>query len=356
MKSLLGQFYNRIKGSQEDIASESLTYILKKSIRARQTINQIIKLNTGLDFSDLSYQTQNVGDKLERPDVSGVDENGKEALLIEAKFWAALTSNQPNTYLKRLPDNSVLIFLVPTLRVRAVFDEVLRRIEKEFENIVIEEDNQKIKIFNSNKFVLVKSWNEILNAVKSELIQENNQTLLSDIDQIIGFCDTIDNNSFQPIIDDDLSPSIPKKIMSYYDIVDKVVDEIKNKREDASTKGLNRTRHRFGYRRYFSIKNYGFGIDLELSLWAKEADTPFWLSVSFIEKDNKNWSRTSKFNHECKKIADKFNLHFVERNNDTLLSLTPKLDVTEDEVISDLVDKIEEIFNELEKNYHQQKI
>jgi hypothetical protein len=34
MQSLLGQFYNRIKGSQEDIASESLTYILKKSIRA----------------------------------------------------------------------------------------------------------------------------------------------------------------------------------------------------------------------------------------------------------------------------------------------------------------------------------
>ena len=113
MQSLLGQFYNRIKGSQEDIASESLTYILKKSIRARQSINQIVKLNTGLEFSDLSYQTQRVGDKLERPDISGIDVNGKETLLIEAKFWAALTSNQPNTYLKRLSDNTVLIFLVP---------------------------------------------------------------------------------------------------------------------------------------------------------------------------------------------------------------------------------------------------
>ena len=44
MESLLGQFYNRIKGSQEDIASEGLTYIHNKSIRARQTINQICYL------------------------------------------------------------------------------------------------------------------------------------------------------------------------------------------------------------------------------------------------------------------------------------------------------------------------
>ena len=119
MQSLLGQFYNRIKGSQEDIASESLAYILKKSIRARQTINQIVNLNTGLKFSDLSYKTQNVGDKLERPDISGINENGEEVLLIEAKFWASLTSNQPNEYLNRLTDNSILIFLVPSLRLRA---------------------------------------------------------------------------------------------------------------------------------------------------------------------------------------------------------------------------------------------
>ena len=37
----------RIKGSQEDIASESLTYILKKSASARQAINQIVELNAG---------------------------------------------------------------------------------------------------------------------------------------------------------------------------------------------------------------------------------------------------------------------------------------------------------------------
>jgi hypothetical protein len=120
MQSLLGQFYNRIRGSQEDIASEGLVYILKQSLESRKVINQIVKANTNLTFTDLSFQTQNVGKDLERPDISGKDESGKEVLLIEAKFWASLTHHQPNGYLKRLDDNTALIFLVPTLRTRTV--------------------------------------------------------------------------------------------------------------------------------------------------------------------------------------------------------------------------------------------
>ncbi len=96
MQSLLGQFYHKIKISQEDLASESLVYILNKSARARQAINKIVRWNTGLEFSDLIYQTQNVGKNLERPDISGINNQGNEVLLIEAKLWASLTSNQSN--------------------------------------------------------------------------------------------------------------------------------------------------------------------------------------------------------------------------------------------------------------------
>ena len=43
MASLLGQFYTRIIGSQEDIASEGLAYILQKSKSARLALNKIVK-------------------------------------------------------------------------------------------------------------------------------------------------------------------------------------------------------------------------------------------------------------------------------------------------------------------------
>ncbi len=346
MQSLLGQFYNRIKGSQEDIASESLTYILNKSSRARQTINQIININTGLKFSDLSYKTQSVGDKLERPDISGIDENKTEVLLIEAKFWASLTNNQPNGYINRLGDDTVLIFLVPSLRVRSVYEEVLRRIKDNYSEITSDSKNQQIKINSTNQHILIKSWNEILNIVRSELLQENNQILISDIDQIIGFCDTIDKNSFQPIIDSDLSPEIPKKINSYYEIVDKVVDEIKNRTDKASTNGLQKTPQKYGYRRYFSIENFGMGMGLKMELWAEYADTPFWIS---IVENKKGWTSTEKFKRKCEEVASQLNRKFIEEHYDIYFSLKPPLNETEDIVINNLADQIELIYNNIKE-------
>ena len=48
MQSLLRWFYNRIKGSQEDIASEGLVYILKQSLESRKAIQQIVRMNTDI--------------------------------------------------------------------------------------------------------------------------------------------------------------------------------------------------------------------------------------------------------------------------------------------------------------------
>jgi hypothetical protein len=81
MQSLLGQFYTRIKGSQEDIASEGLVYILNRSKAARDVIGRIIKSELGLDLPDLTYVSQNTGIKLERPDVTGCDDNGRSKIL-----------------------------------------------------------------------------------------------------------------------------------------------------------------------------------------------------------------------------------------------------------------------------------
>ncbi|MFM7585778.1 MAG: hypothetical protein ACKO6M_02020 [Bacteroidota bacterium] len=127
MPSLLGQFYSRIKGSQEDIASESLTYILQKSLNACQALDSLVLYDSGIVVSDLTYRTQLVGENKERPDISGFDDSGIEKVILEAKFWSALTANQPVEYLNRMPENSVLIFICPALRTRSIFSEVMIR-------------------------------------------------------------------------------------------------------------------------------------------------------------------------------------------------------------------------------------
>lgn len=347
MQSLLGQFYNRIKGSQEDIASEGLVYVLKQSLESRSAINQIIKNNTNLIFSDLSYQNQNVGKDLERPDISGKDETGKEVLLIEAKFWASLTHNQPNGYLKRLKDNTVLIFLVPTLRTKVVFHEVRNQILEENQDLEIDTKNLRILIKSSNQHIFIKSWNEVLNSIKSKIEQTNNIALLSDLNQIIGLCETIDQNSFQPIIDKDLSPKIPKNINSYYEIIDKVVDELKNRNKGISTKKLLKSPQRYGYHRYFSTKELGMNFALKFDLWEKCADTPFWFSIGNVT--DKNWLPSEKLLQSIESLCVKRNLTLVPyaNNKGFFMSIKPILFKTEDIVIRNLADKIEMIIEEL---------
>ena len=348
MQSLLGQFYNRIRGSQEDIASEGLVYILKQSLESRKVINQIVKANTNLTFSDLSFQTQNVGKDLERPDISGKDENGNEVLLIEAKFWASLTHNQPNGYLKRLKDNTVLIFLVPTLRTRTVFEEVKSRILEENQDLEIDTENLKILIKSSNKHIFIKSWNEVLNSIKSKIEQTNNINLLSDLNQIIGLCETIDQNSFQPITDEDLSPKIPKNINSYYEIIDKVVDELKNRNKGISTKGLVKTPQRYGYHRYFATQELGMNFALKLDLWEKCADTPFWLSIVGGVTE-KGWFLNEKLTQSIESLSVRKNLTLVPypNNRGIFIGLRPILFETEDIVIGNLAEQIEKIIGEI---------
>lgn len=346
MHSLLGQFYSRIKGSQEDIASEGLTYILRQSKSARLAVNKIVKSDCGLDFTDLYFTTQNTGDKLERPDISGHDSNGKEVLIFEAKFWASLTENQPMEYLNRLEENSALIFICPTLRVRPIFGELLKRVTLAQVNFTQNPETHSI-IFDQNKHLTVKTWNELLGTIKLQLIQNNERYMISDVDQIIGLCDTIDSNAFLPIESEDLSPKHAIRINSYYDLVDKVVDELR-KRGIANTLGLKATPQRCGYTRYLKTRHFGISLNLKFDLWASCGDTPFWLTIKDITSE-KYWAISEEFRGACKKIAGQFGFTLHETNNkEMFFGLFPLLDKTEDIVITDFADQIVQLTTNLE--------
>lgn len=344
MQSLLGLFYSRIRGSQEDIASEGLAYILQKSLSARQAINSLIKYDCGLILTDLGYVTQNVGANLERPDISGYNEVGKEVLIIEAKFWASFTRSQPVEYLNRLGADSVLLIVCPSLRVRSIFTEIVIRLKQS--NLDFQEClKDHSLLFPNNKFLLVKTWNEVLSTVRINLVQNNEQSLISDIDQLIGFCDTIDSNTFLPLQSQDLSPIVPKRINSYYSLIDKVVDELQKKGE-ANTNGLRATPHRQGYIRYLHLEGFGVAFSLNFDLWARYVDTPFW--ILFKLKTDLGWVSTDKLKATCKKVASRLDHNtWLDGNRRVYFALVPQLDATEDVVIQNLAEQILELSREI---------
>ena len=348
MESLLGQFYTRIKGSQEDIASEGVVYVLQRSFVARQALNKIIQADSGLVFEDINYLAQSVGDNLERPDISGIDKNGKEVIILEAKFWASLTDNQPVEYLRRLGDNSVLMFIVPTLRVRPVFNELQMRLTNAGISFVPDNANHSFNIGRNQKLI-VKTWKQILDTIRLHLVQANEHTLLSDIDQIIGFCEIIDNNAFQPYQSEDFSPSIAKKINSYYDLADKVIDELK-KRGIADTANLNATPQKYGYTRYFRMGTMGLSLNLRFDFWEKSQimETPFWLLLKDDTSTGKYWKQTEPFKVKIKNAAIKNSIIPYERNKEELfIPVLPLTDKTEDIVINNIANQIVKLVDEL---------
>lgn len=112
-RSLLAHLSHRFTNRTEDIAVEALGFILTTSKDAREALPGICKAG-GADAGQFRrIATQVSGDGGERPDLVGWDENDKERLLIEAKFWAG----QPNAYLERLPAGGTLLFVAPEARV-----------------------------------------------------------------------------------------------------------------------------------------------------------------------------------------------------------------------------------------------
>jgi len=351
VSSLLARFYGRIKGSQEDIVSEGIKYILNNSYKTRSALNLLLENKTGQKLSDLRFISQKVEEKRERPDIVGVDENGEEKLIIEAKFWATLTENQPNEYLKDLAENGILLFIVPSKRTRIIFNEVLRKMGEEFNISSVDMDNEKITIKDKEKYVLIKGWDEIFSLLKQALIEEKNLELVSDIDQLIGFYEFVEKKSFKPISSEDLSPEIPQKINSYYDLVDKVVDElIKRRSNEISNQGLARAPQIYGYHRYLRTEEiYGCAMCLKFDLWAENFDTPFWFYISKVE--NTQWSDLSE---KDKRILKKYlllnKLSYVEKDKGMYLPLVTPLNKPEKEVINNFVEQIEDILKFLEEN------
>jgi hypothetical protein len=348
MESLLGQFYTRIKGSQEDIASEGLTYVLQRSSVARQALNKVIQMDSGLTFEDISYSTQNIGEKLERPDISGIDKDGKEVIILEAKFWASLTDNQPVEYLRRLGNNSVLMFVTPTLRVRPIYNEIQIRLAQAEIDFVPDNTNHSFSL-NHNQKLIIKTWNEILQAIRQQLEQANEQTLLSDIDQVIGLCATIDNNSFQPYQSEDFSPSNAKKINSYYDLTDNIIEELK---KGGSATNIRSASQKYSYTRYFRIGTVGLSLNVRFDLWEKIADTPFWLCLYDDIADGSNWKQTEAFKAQMKNTASRNSIIPYESNKRELfIPVRPLTDKTEDLVINDMANQIVKLADELATNH-----
>lgn len=334
--SLLAHLYSRIRGSQEDIATESLRYILMQSEILNHEFTNFMANTINESFeSNLEYSCQEIGQNSERPDMSGKDSTGKEVLLCEMKFYAGLTENQPLGYIERLKSNSGkgLIFVCPERRKKSLWDQLVKA--------CIDEECQEISEFcidvNGVKLSVV-SWQSIL-ILLTAAVPSGDSNSISDIKQLDGYCAQMDSEAFIPFTSQDLSAEIAINAERYYRVVDETAELLcMDSKLQASNKGTKASPNRNGYERKILVGDYTLRIAYDRAMWKEDAsiETPFWVTIQNFDDENfvNEKYKAIPIRKKCKSVY-----------NFTYLALEAPVDMTLDEVCNSLKQQIIEYLN-----------
>lgn len=288
--SLLAHVVSRFSSQQwENVATESLRYLLDGS--AGEAPARVLSPVPGLSLQrDLRWRAQ-VGSEEDPgiPDLIGFDERRRPVLMIEGKFWAALTEHQPITYLKRqagafvesrpIPTEAAardhaLVFLVPARRELLVARQLEERMGCRARKIA------GMPILDNGQLVVVVSWRRMLETVRTCLSDADDHVGLRDLEQLAGLCDRADTETVLPFGDEDFDDATARRMLDFHDLVDRVTDVLVAA-DLTSTKGLKATSTRGHYGRYQRHLASGRNIQINYSLWwwANRYPSPLWLRL-----------------------------------------------------------------------------
>lgn len=334
-ESLLAHLYSRIRGSQEDIATLSLQYILSSAAELNEAFTRMISQHLNVQLPEsLRYRCQSVGDEQERPDMAGVDTSGQEVVLCEMKFYAGLTANQPLTYLKRLgkEGGSGLVFICPRTRQAGLW----ARLQQLCKDEAVEDVSPWCMKVNGIPMAAI-TWAEVLEQLRHVAAACAVESL-SDIQQLEGYCNQMDSDAFVPFQAEELTAEMAKRITSYYDIVDETIRllDLDKSIETAPAPKSKASTHRYGYWRPLWVNNhYIISVTWNFGLWqdSNSIETPFWVRITDMTDNRNNWHQSAELQKRLLMIPD------MQKCGENL-ALMPPLNATFDEVCEDLKNQI----------------
>ena len=244
---ILGHLAQRFAVSEENLATEALTWLLGRSAAARAALVGLAR-TIGVDVPDeLRFVGQVGSPDTGRPDVVGLDASSRERLLIEAKFAAALTDQQPSGYLKRLPPDvdGMLLVVAPTVRLATLWVELLRAVPElaaiaPSPSAVPTGGVLSVKAGAHTTLALV-SWRSLVSRVLDALRAADESLLARDAEQLLALTETMDSAAFAPLRPGDLDTRTARQIAQLHLIIDSRAPPYR--REQPRRRALRQRRH-----------------------------------------------------------------------------------------------------------------
>jgi len=274
-ESLLSHIAGKFVTDYENVANSSIAYMLNKY----PSVITALKNITEIDHIPLNYICELSTEENGRPDVVGFDEHGNKKIIIEGKFWANLTDNQPNNYLKELDKNGILLFLAPVPRLESLHIDIERRLGCKDGRII------------------VNSWREFIKSIEIENKKSYNEYLDSDLFQFKELCHKMDHEGLPPISWSDLDPMNGRVSYQFADLLDECNASIRNWGKTYFGK-LKTTHSKDSYGFYFEAFEFGLRLFYSSKYWYdKDSHTPFWLNIAMKTEKHGNWKKSDQIYH-----------------------------------------------------------
>ena len=255
--------------SREDAATDALAFIINHSKAARDAFSGILRERVDGIALVGKVQTQVLASGGGYPDMVAYDDSDGIVALVEVKFWADPTEHQLATYWNELPLDrpSLLMFLVPEVRVKALWSHLQVEIKKrghQIEKITRADSVRLARDISSHRRMSIISWESLLSRIKGHVETAEDTQAAFEITQLQGFADKVIANDF-PQRDENL-----KRL---------IADAIARLEQSgwADTTGLSWGEGSSYYGKYLHLAGNLVWLGIEYRAWKQMPNKPLWL-------------------------------------------------------------------------------
>lgn len=276
--SLLSYIVDEFTNQTELVATKALAYILGRSGAARDALRELLRTG-GADVGPIvGVEAESADGDTGRVDLALRNDAGEERVLVEAKFWAGLTGNQPAAYLERLPNDgkpSVLLFVAPEMRLGTLWPLICSEARKGGFTLGADARTGEpgalrtaavrgSKRQASKRRLMLTSWRALLGAMASRANVAHDAAAEEDIRQLNALCERQDTEKFLPLQEGEFGPNFPRRIRDLWKLINDV-PESASRKGFVSVRGLN--------------ARVGFGRNLRLGSAEKDVWAYAWFGV-----------------------------------------------------------------------------
>ena len=275
--TLLAYLVSSFPGNTENIATEALKHIFLHSDASVEALNDVVRSGVrGVrPIAKVASQVSQADGT--RPDLVGFDENDNERVLVEVKFWAGLTDNQPNGYLDRLPDDApaVLIFLAPEERIQYLWPELRGRVKGKYGDLTdIDSERKCVNVDGTQKHLMLVSWGSLLDSMVARSRESEESGVETEIRQLRSLAKYADNGALKPISDGAGAANDSDRLLRTYRRLIDAATERGISQGWVDRKGLRATPRPYGYGRYIRLHGAVVWFGVNTVQFEKTGDTP----------------------------------------------------------------------------------